>query len=115
MTAPLADLAGGVGGVVVPPNTLPTDVAAVLARAAAADGAVAKANAASLGGIKDSLTKAKTEVADRVVVGMRASFASAIHRLWLVSIVVMLGLLGFTLLIPNIPLRSKNDMAPPPV
>ncbi len=72
-----------------------------------------KANAASLAGIREGLAKAKAEVADKVVGGMRASFAQAIHRLWLVSIVIMLGMLSFTLLVPNLPLKTKNDSIPP--
>lgn len=73
----------------------------------------AAATAASLAGVREGLAKAKTEVADKVVGGMRASFAEAIHKLWLVSIAIMLAMLGFTLLVPNIALRTRNDPIPP--
>jgi hypothetical protein len=79
--------------------------------ATAADRAVAAANAAALGPIRSALESAKKAVADEVVSGMRKSFSDSIHRVWTVSIVVMLLMLTLTLLIPNVPLRSRNDYA----
>jgi hypothetical protein len=79
----------------------------------AADVAVARANSAALAPIHQALAKARIEVADSVVNGIRRSFSDSIHQVWLISIIVMALMLLLTLLVPNIALRSKNDYAVP--
>jgi EmrB/QacA subfamily drug resistance transporter len=79
---------------------------------AAADAALAKANAAALPPIREALAAAKKDVADAVVDGIRKSFSDSIHKVWIGSIVIMISMLLLTLLIPNIPLRSRNDPLP---
>jgi EmrB/QacA subfamily drug resistance transporter len=44
--------------------------------------------------------------------GMHLSFSDSIHRVWVASVIVMLSMLLLTLLIPNIPLRSRRDPLP---
>jgi hypothetical protein len=73
------------------------------------EAAIAKASAEILPKIKAKTEELKKTVADTVVNGIRASFAQAIHKVWIVSIVVMSLLFATTLLIPNIPLRTKNE------
>jgi MFS family permease len=71
--------------------------------------AVASADTASQGAIREGILKTKAEVADRVVEGIRLSFSDSIHRVWIISIFLMAGMLLATLLIPDIPLRGKGD------
>jgi hypothetical protein len=41
--------------------------------------------------------------------GMRKSCSDSIHRAWIASIILMLAMLFLTPLVPDIPLRSRND------
>ncbi len=77
-----------------------------------ADAAIAQANAAALVPIREAFAKARTEVADSVVNGMRKSFSDAIHKVWLISVVIMSLMLAFTMLVPNLALRTRNDSQP---
>jgi hypothetical protein len=60
-----------------------------------------------LAGIRQTMAREKKELADTVISGMRRSFSDSIHRVWILSLVVMSAMLLLTLLIPNIPLRSR--------
>ncbi len=68
--------------------------------------------AAGTQGVRDALERTKAAAADAAVNGLKKSFSDSIHRVWLVSILVMGAMLLLTLLIPDIPLRTRNE-APP--
>jgi EmrB/QacA subfamily drug resistance transporter len=66
------------------------------------------ARAAVLGELRVALNREKERVSAEAADGLRRSFSDSIHRVWIVSIVVMAAMLLLTLLIPNIPLRSAR-------